>query len=305
MGIIFGELLGNYAGPNGWRFAYALGFVLGLIVLINYFLKGIDPKRGMAEPEFRDFKEDFIYDYRIDVKSLGLILKKKSVASILIYTLFAGIAISTIGTWGIFYLTSKFSGVFAEMSAAALYLLTGIGILPGTIVGGRIGDSLFHSGKIRGRIYLTAISLISGIICLMFFYLLPISARSPIELIINWIFFLIIGFWGYFLVSLSIGNVFAIYAELVVPEARSTVNSFNRVMSNVGGIIGNLVFSGLIENDISLLPYAMTLILLCWLGGTSLWIITYLYFPKEYKDYRKLMDERKNEIAQNNNKKNF
>ncbi|TFG28445.1 MAG: MFS transporter, partial [Promethearchaeota archaeon] len=63
MGIIFGGLLGNYGGPNGWRFAYAIGFVFGLIVLINYFLKGMDPKRGMAEPEFKDFKEDFIYDY--------------------------------------------------------------------------------------------------------------------------------------------------------------------------------------------------------------------------------------------------
>jgi MFS family permease len=302
LGIIVGGLLGNYAGPNGWRFAYAISFIFGLIAVINYFLKGMDPKRGMAEPEFKDFKEDFIYDYRIDIKSLGVILKKKSVASILIYTLFAGIAISTIGAWGIFYLTSKFSGVYAEMSAAGLYLLTGVGILPGAVLGGRLGDSLYHSGKIRGRIYLTSIGLISGIICLMIFFLLPISATSPLELVINWVFFLIIGFLGYFLVSLSTGNIFAIYSELVVPEARSTVNSFNRIMSNIGGIIGNLIFSGLIENDNSLLSYAMFFILLCWMGGTSLWIITYIYFPKEFKDYRKLMDERKNEIVKNNNK---
>ena len=300
LGIIIGELLGSYAGPNGWRFAYAIGFIFGLITVINYFLKGIDPKRGMTEPEFKDFKEDFIYDYKINIKSLGPILKKKSVASILIYTFFAGIAVSTIGAWGIFYLTSKFSGFYAEMNAAALYLLTGIGILPGAILGGKLGDSFHHSGKIRGRIYLTSIGLILGIICLMIFFLLPISATSPLELIINWIFFLIIGFFGYFLVSLSIGNIFAIYSEVVVPEARSTVNSFNRVMSNIGGVIGNLVFSLLIENDISLLPFAMTFILLCWMVGTSLWIITYIYFPKECKDYRKLMDERKNEIEQNN-----
>ncbi|MFX1337619.1 MAG: MFS transporter [Promethearchaeota archaeon] len=300
LGIIIGGLLGTYAEPNGWRFAYAIGFILGLIAIVNYFLKGIDPKRGMAEPEFKDFKEDFQYDYKIDIKSLGPILKKKSVASILFYTLFAGIAISTIGAWGIFYLTSKFSGFYTEMAAASLYLLTGVGILPGSIIGGRLGDTLHNSGKIRGRIYLTSIGLISGIVCLIIFYLVPITATSHLELVINWFFFLIIGFMGYFLVSLSIGNVFAIYSEVVVPEARSTVNSLNRIMSNIGGIIGNLAFSLLIERDISLLPYAMTFILLCWMIGTSLWIITYIYFPKEYKDYRKLMNERKNEIKQNN-----
>ncbi|MFW9949368.1 MAG: MFS transporter, partial [Candidatus Thorarchaeota archaeon] len=36
MGIIFGGLLGSYTGPNGWRFAYGFGFILGLLNLINY-----------------------------------------------------------------------------------------------------------------------------------------------------------------------------------------------------------------------------------------------------------------------------
>lgn len=299
VGIIVGGLLGSYAGPNGWRFAYAVGFILGLLAVINFILKGRDPKRAHAEPEFEDFDGEFIYDYKIDIKKVGSLFKKKSLASILIYTFFSGIAVSTIGTWGIFYMTSKFSGTYAEVSATTLYLLTGVGILPGAILGGKMGDSFYRSGKIRGRVVLTFTGLISGIICLLGFYILPISAATQLENVLSWIFFLIIGFLGYFLVSLSIGNVFAIYSEVCLPESRSTVNAFHNVMINLGGIIGNLLFSGLIESDISLMPYAMALVLLFWLAGTSLWIITYIYYPKEFNECRELMAKRRKELEQN------
>ena len=70
-------------------------------------------------------------------------------------------------------------------------------------------------------------------------------------------------------------------------------------MINTGGIFGNLLFAGLIERDISLLPYAMFLLLLLWLIGTSLWIITYIYYPNEFKECRELMTERRRELEQN------
>jgi len=300
-GIVVGGLLGNYAGPNGWRLAYAIGFIFGLLMVINFMLKGEDPKRGQAEPELRDFEEGFTYDYTIDIERIGLLLRKKSVSSILIYTLFSGIAVSTIGSWGIFYMTSRFTGIYEELSATVLYLLAGVGILPGAILGGKIGDSLYRSGRLRGRIYLSVLGLISGIVCLMVFYLLPITAISQLEITISWILFLIIGFLGYFLVSLSIGNVFAIYSEICVPEARSAANSLHQVMINTGGIFGNLLFAGLIERDISLLQCAMFLLFLFWLVGTSLWIITYAYYPKEFKQVRELMTERRRELEQNLN----
>jgi MFS family permease len=300
-GIIVGGLLGSYAGPNGWRFAYGIGFVFGLLAIINFILKGKDPKRAHAEPEFKDIEGEFIYDYKIDIKRIRSLAKKKSLMSILIYNFFSGIAVSTIGTWGIYYMTSKFSGSYAEVFATSLYLLTGVGILPGAILGGKIGDLFYRSDKIRGRVVLTFGGLISGILCLSVFYLLPIFAKSPLEITLIWIFFLIIGFFGYFLVSLSIGNVFAIYSEVCVPESRSTVNALHNVMINLGGIIGNLIFSSLIESNLSLMPLAMAIVLLFWLVGTSLWGITYLYYPKEFKECRDIMAKRRKELEQNLN----
>ncbi len=294
-GILVGGFLGDYTGPNGWRFAYAIGFIFGLLTVINFILKGKDPKRSQDEPEFKDFEEKFIYDYKIDIERLDLLIRKKSVSAILIYTFFSGFTVSTINAWGIFYLTLRFNGIYEELFTTVLYLLTGVGILPGVILGGKIGDFLYRSGKIRGRIYLSVLGLISGIVCLMIFYLLPISATSQLEIMIFWPFFLIIGFLGYFLVSLSTGNVFSIFSEVCVPEARSTANALHQVMINTGGIFGNLLFAGLIERDISLLPFAMFLLFLFWLVGTSLWIIAYIYYPNEFQKIRDLMTERRRE----------
>jgi MFS family permease len=299
VGIIVGGLLSQYAGSNGWRFAYAMGFGFGVLTIINFILKSVDPKRAQAEPEFKSLEGEFSYSYKIDIKRLGGLFKKRTVASILIYTLISGIAVSTIGSWGIFYLTSKFGEVYSEISATTLYLLTGVGILPGAILGGKLGDSFYYSGRIRGRVVLTLLGLILGIICLMIFYLLPISVALGLEIVFSWFLLLTIGFLGYFLVSLSIGNVFAIYSEVCAPEIRSTINAFNQVMRNIGGVVGNLVFTGLIEYDISLLPYAMFLLLLFWLIGTSFWIITYKFYPNEFKECRELMSKRSRELTKN------
>ncbi len=298
MGIIFGGLLGSYTGPFGWRFAYGLGFILGFLTLINYIICGIDPKQGSAELEFKEESEDLIYDYKITIRNLKDLFKKKSVISILLYVLCQGITSATLGTWAIFYLTNKISGAEDPgLIATTLYLLAGIGTLPGTIMGGKLGDSYVKSDKLKGRILISIFGSIIGMIFLFGFYLIPFFTTSVIEIIFSWIFFIIIGFFANFFINLSQGNIYAIYSEVNVPELRSTANSFNGLMVNFGAIIGNLLLSSLIENDISLLPLAISIVLLVQLFGSAFWIITYFHYPKEFKTLRETMTLRKNELT--------
>ena len=70
MGIIFGGLLGTYGGPSGWRLAYGLGFLLGLMSLIFYILNAIEPERLRSEPEFEDYKGEIKYTYKITFSNL-------------------------------------------------------------------------------------------------------------------------------------------------------------------------------------------------------------------------------------------
>jgi phosphotransferase system glucose/maltose/N-acetylglucosamine-specific IIC component len=96
--------------------------------------------------------------------------------------------------------------------------------------------------------------------------------------------------------TFSVGNQFAIYSEVCLPEVRSTANAMNGLMVNIGGIIGNLLLSSLIENNLSWLPIAVSLVLFVWLAGTFLWIITYFYYPKESKNCSDILLERRKEL---------
>jgi len=70
MGIIIGGLLGNYAGPLGWRMAYGVGFIFGLFTLIFYAFSAIEPERLRSEPEFENFRGEINYNYKITFSNL-------------------------------------------------------------------------------------------------------------------------------------------------------------------------------------------------------------------------------------------
>ncbi|MFX1461599.1 MAG: MFS transporter [Promethearchaeota archaeon] len=297
MGIIIGGFMGSYtAGPLGWRLAYMLGFILGILTLFNYIFEGIEPERGRAEPEFEDFKGEINYNYKITFKNLVELFRRKSIGSILIYVLFSGIATSTLGTWAIFYLTSKIDGINAELTATTIYLLAGAGALPGTILGGKFGDLYLNKGKMKGRVIISIVGITIGVILTLIFYLTPFFTANLIQVIFSYTFFILTGFLGYMFTSFPIGNQFAIYSELSVPELRSTANAMNGLMVNIGGIIGNLLLSSLIERNISWLPITIFSVLFIWLIGALFWLIPYFYYPKESEKTRIILSERRKEL---------
>ncbi|MFX1571515.1 MAG: MFS transporter [Promethearchaeota archaeon] len=296
MGIIFGGLLGTYAGPLGWRISYGLGFVLGLLVLLFYVFISIEPEKGRTEPEFESFKGEIEYNYKITFNNLKQLFKTKTILGILISVLFAGIANATLGIWAIYYLSSKINGSDAELIATTLYILSGSGALPGSIIGGKLGDSYFNKGKINGRVIVSFLGQIIGVSLLMAFYLIPFLVATLLEVVFSWIFFLILGYLGFFFGSFSMSNQFAIYADVCPPEVRSTANAMNGLMVNIGGIFGNLLLSSLIEKNMSLLPLAISLVLFFYLFGSFFWLLTYFYYQKESKECRELLSKRRKEL---------
>ncbi len=55
----------------------------------------------------------------------------------------------------------------------------------------------------------------------------------------------------------------------------------NGVMLNVGGIIGNIMMSFLIQEGSAGPSFAIRIVLIIWLCGTSFWVISFLYYPLE------------------------
>ena len=132
-------------------------------------------------------------------------------------------------------------------------------------MGGQLGDIFINKLKV-GRVYVSVVGMILGTVLLITFYSFP---------------FILFGMFGYFFVFFSAGNRFAICSDVVIPKLKSTVNALNGVMINIGGIIGNVLISSLIQNNIGLLSFSITLVIVIWFAGSVFWILPYFYYDKE------------------------
>jgi len=93
--------------------------------------------------------------------------------------------------------------------------------------------------------------------------------------------FIILGVIGNFFVFFSRGNQFAIYSDVCVPELRGTVNALNGVMINLGGIVGSLLVSATIQDNIASISISIMVVILIWLFGVVFWVIPYQYYSKD------------------------
>jgi len=289
-------LFSYFLGPLGWRFTKGLIAILGFLDVVLYIYIGIEPERGRVEPEFQDFDGIIEYDYKITFSKFKKLLRKKTIAGIFLYILVSMICVGPLSLWTIFYLSQKFGGANAIILATTLVILTGTGALFGTILGGKLGDKLYKKGHPRGRVLLSMVAIMLGVICLFTFYLIPLTPSDLTELIIIWALLLVIGFTAFLLNSLPTANIGAIYAEVCVPEERSSINSVSLIMGNIGGIIGHLMVAIMIQDSISNLSFVITFLLVIYLLSTLLWIISYIYYPREAAQCRELMRTRRIEL---------
>ncbi|MFX0019458.1 MAG: MFS transporter [Promethearchaeota archaeon] len=263
----FGYLLGNglgiiIGGIIKWRLGFMLGAIIGIVILGAYLFHGIDSEHAI-DPRVVELKEVKTYNYKITGRDVLDLFKIKSVSAILISVFCSGFAIFTLGNWAIFYLTIK---VDNEVWATFIYIFAGLGALPGSIIGGKLGDKYYHLFHNKGRMIISFLGLLIGISFLIGFYIYP---------------FLVFGIIGYFFTYFAVGNQFAIYTEVCIPRLRSTVNGLNSLMLNLGGIIGNLVLSTLIQHNVFILNFYIIIVLAIWLLGSFMWIILYFYYPYE------------------------
>jgi len=145
-------------------------------------------------------------------------------------------------------------------------IIAGIGGIAGAVIGGELGDMLSDNEDPRGRIKISVIGIIVGSIFLLGFY------QSA---------FILLGVIGNFFVFFCRGNQFAIYSDVCVPELRGIVNALNGVMINLGGIVGSLLVSATIQDNIAFISISIMVVILIWLFGVVFWVIPYQYYSKD------------------------
>lgn len=299
-GIIFGKLLGGLIPDIGWRLAYGLGFILGFLAVHGYFRIGILPERGRAEPEFQDISGKIDYNYRFTFKSVKQLFKSKTIGALLISVLISGMGTAALGIWAINYFETvqlTALGASAGFIAVLFYIIAGLGALPGNILGGKLGDKYYRVGKLKFRVIVSIGGAIGGLLCMFGFFLIPLFSATPLEIVLSSVLILGLGFLGYLFAAFPIGNQFAIYSEVCLPEARSSANALHGVMVNVGGIFGNLLFASVIEGTEGLYKVAVTIMLIFWIGSAFFWIVPYFKYPQEAQKCRQILGERRKEMG--------
>jgi len=291
MGSGFGVGFGvgfTYLGIHGWRIAWSLGPIIGILALLRYVKVGMNPERGRAEAAFEDIEGAINYDYKITKKSVVQILNKRTITALLFFQVFSNISTSTMGIWGITYLTNN---KFGDRAFTTFFLIfVGLLAIPANYFGGKFGDKYSESGKIGGRVTISMLGLIIGMVCNMTFYSMPLSIPFGFLLVI------IFACLGSFLLNIWPGNHFAVVSDVCPPELRSSALALNGVFVNIGGIIGNLVLTSIIQANLALMFNAIMLVMTLRLCGSFLWLIVYYYYPKEAKVRDELMVERRKEL---------
>jgi len=286
-GIGAGALFGNI-GAIGWRITWMQGPIGAVLFLILYNLKGIDPERGRAESAFEDFEGAIDYDYKLTLTNVAELFKKRYLIAFFLFQLLNSFSAATMGTWGIRYLTEFRIG--DEVIATFFTICVGLFALPGSFLGGYLGDCFYHKGKLNMRIVIAMFGMIVGTICNMIYYLLPLATPSSILIIV------IMACSAMFFANLHVGNGFAMISEVCVPELRSSAHALNGLFVNLGNVIGNLIFSSIITSNWSLMPFAIGLFYTITLFGSLMWIVPYFQYPRDAKECDELMSERRKEI---------
>jgi len=52
-------------------------------------------------------------------------------------------------------------------------------------------------------------------------------------------------------------------------------------MINLGGIVGNLLVSAIIQDNIAFISISIMIVILIWLFGAIFWVIPYFYYSKD------------------------
>ncbi len=286
-GLGAGALFGNI-GAIGWRLTWMLSPIGGALILFIFYIKGIDPERGRTEAGFEDFEGTINYDYNLTLTNVAELFKKKYLIAFFLFQFFNNFSAATMGTWGIRYLTEFRLGD----EVIAMFFTIGVGIfaLPGSLLGGNLGDRFYRSGKLKMRVIIAMGGMIIGTICNLIYFLLPLDIPFSLFIIV------IVACSAMFFSNLHFGNGFAMRSEVCVPELRSSAQALNGLFINLGNVVGNLIFSLIITANWSLMPFAIGLIYTVTLFGSLLWIFPYYKYPKDAQKCDELMLERRKEI---------
>lgn len=306
-----------------WRFPFFVLICFSIIVMFLLILIKL-PEVGSTEETLRKFQEyeDLQYDYRIERKSLGFILKHPTNRSLILNGFFYIVP----GTILIFSLISTFSdaniGMFRiipdeiRIQVSTIFAaMTSIGYLIGSAVLSRLGDRL-HRKFDRGRAILALICNLLAIplMLLMISQIVPIqqealpqyppdildselavyvvrSVKAIFQSYPEYWLFLTLSFLSTFFASGMVTNKSAVMVDVNLPEHRGTATSFFQLTEQLGKSITLMLAAGILS---WLGSYKKMIVfgVLFWIPSVFLWLLAVKRVSTDIKKKEKVLKAR-------------
>ncbi len=292
-----GALLGGSLGATNWPLPFFLVASAGVLFAILYLFT-FEPKRGQAEPELTKLFEDGQgYQYRIQWSDIRYILSIPTNRWLLTLTFIALLGYgSRVWHARLFIAKVQANGYSLETATIignflALFFEFGFYFV---VLGGYLGDR-FQKRDLRGRAWLGMGALWLTVPFQMIIFFLPLQdlpfPDEPNFLVllvpIIWSLFttpsvtltFVVALIGILIVAGDLPSRTAIFAEVNLPEHRSTVAGMITITSGISVALGNWLSGLVITNFASSLPEPTTY-------ATGLALFHLFFIPAGYCYYR-------------------
>ncbi len=295
---------------NTWRYPFLILGILALVITIMNLLITFEPKRAAKEKYFEDVisDDDYRYTYKIKLKDLRYIFKRKS-NFFLIINLFdvvaSGLLVAYIFPYFTLELGINASNIFPLI--VLLLIILPLGLLIGQFGLAHWGDKKVQRGDLSGRV---KVATICSILTLPF--LLLAFSMAPNVNTQTFFFGRVsvnsIGFWSLWIVFsslLGVGLAFTFgiapnwYASLIdlnLPEHRGTMVAMGSFVDTFGRALGTIIggFMITLTDNFSSTIFWSTLIF--GIISTFFWIPLFFTGKKDFLEVDEILRKRAAEM---------
>jgi len=240
IGSIAGGIVGGFVGgETEWRFSFILASVPNFLFVAIYWFFTPEAKAAAAEEATADLvAAGLVYPKRIKLSDYtGLFSTKTN-----LFLLYQGIA----GTipWGSFFFINKYLNENKGLSVAAattVYIVFGLGMVVGNVLGGQIGGRLYRRDPRLVPIF-CGITTLLGALAVIY-----VVMWAPANMII----LSFLGFAAACLAALTGPNMKTMLLDVNAPEHRGAIFSIFNITDSLGTGFGRFV-AGLLSGALGL-----------------------------------------------------
>ena len=283
IGAILGVVLAGYlTNSYGWRISFILIGVPNIPLALFFALYAKEPERGRTEDALEDLiQKGLVYKQTIHLRDFKIILSNRTN----LYTFLQGIPGCV--PWGILtYWAITFFQEYRHLSkemATTIFLMVGMGSTLGGLFFAYVGAWLYKKAP-KYMPILCGIMVLAGIIPSLILMNMPVG---------NFSFYLILGFFVGFLISVGVANVPAMIMNVNRPEHRGTVFSVLNITANIGQGLGPAIGGLLIPFGYL---FTMNFAVSWWVPCGLLLFMVAKYITQDREALRLLMEERASEM---------